>query len=182
MHIIDKANLSLKDIASKEASRYALNGIYVENGQTVATNGAMLAIVKNPTQGANVKPCQPFIMPFVDVVKLTKSLPKGDHLIEVSSKENEFTCKVGGMAITGKPLAGSYPDYKNIIPDGTKKPKMSITINAEYLFKLAKVAKASGDSGTYNITLDIYGEKEIIGLRARSNDRFSGILCPIIQT
>jgi DNA polymerase III sliding clamp (beta) subunit (PCNA family) len=93
----------LQKNASTDVSRPVLNGLHVNNGQTVACNGYRMIVVDTP------EPLKEIEGPMV----VKGKIPAGDFAVEFEEIE------------------GKYPDYNGIIP--TKEAKAVISINPKLL-------------------------------------------------
>lgn len=88
--LLNKASLEIAALASNDPSRFALGGVYVTDGKTVATNGHYIGVVTTPKGSMpptaefpcvkagvvetdeQLKPC---IIPTADALALAKAIP-----------------------------------------------------------------------------------------------------------
>lgn len=141
--------------ASKDQTRVALNGVYIEEGRAVAADGHRLVIVAPK----DIEPGhRSFLIPS-DVCKaLLKLMPKktkreiSDPFIEFTPPEDDntsglikwsYTDSKTGAESSGSYVQpdGKYPNYKQVIPQDVTP---TISLNAQYL---ADFQKLTGDKG-----------------------------------
>ncbi len=120
----DKDVLFLLKVAAEGPSRYAMNGIHVENGEQgravfVATNGKALAML---TRGQDtipghlirfIEPFQAFTADRASVKELYKGAKKGD----------------ARDLATATPLEGHFPPYLEAIPRDTARSHVKVIIS-----------------------------------------------------
>lgn len=94
--MLNKHNLSIANLASKEESRFTLNAIYVTPEYTVETDGHQLVMVTTPKEPERVEgeasplpaipnfthdpAFKPFLLPSKDALEIVKSIPKKPFL------------------------------------------------------------------------------------------------------
>lgn len=120
--------------ASKEVTRYYLNGIYFDwaeqDGVVVATDGHRLHSFKHQIEGVRPKkkrqkingkykmvlPSAGAIMP-TRAVKIILDLVKENKADRVDLKFNglKFTAAVGNALVEGKLIDGTYPDWRRVV-------------------------------------------------------------------
>ena len=179
MQYLDKATLALKHVASKEASRYALNGINIEPGRAMATNGKVAAIVKAPKEGDKSNGFKSAIIGSDLLKKIEKNMPKmGEAELVETKKGLEISIPEGPdtTVIMAKALSGTFPNLESVWPKG--EPKATICLDVDLLMDLAKVAEAAGDNR--RLTLEIHAPDAPVKVTSPSNDRFEGIIVPCI--
>ena len=144
---------------STDQSRMVLNGILfnVQEGivTTVATDGRRLTLVeKNLDLEKNLKDCS-VILPNKVVNELQKILvDEGEISIKLTDSLASFA--VDNTVITSKLIAGSYPNYRQVIPDSFKN---SVTLPREsfssVLNRVSIVASDSGSSIKFKLESDL---------------------------
>lgn len=126
--------------ASKEETRYYLNGIYFDDGVIVATDGHRLHSFKHDVQWGARKPVKPtkgkkkaeaapdapakkgVILPtrackmILEVMKETRA----DKFELVFFSNNRFAATIGEVTIEGKLIDGTFPDWRRVVPADDK--------------------------------------------------------------
>lgn len=130
---------------STDESRYVLNGILLslkEHKMTmVATDGRRLSLVDEEFDTAVVSQGE-FIVPTKAVMELSRLLQDTGE-IEIRFAENQavFTLKdekAAGILLITKLIEGSYPNYRQVIPNETKE---RVALNREELLHALKRAE-----------------------------------------
>ncbi len=137
MKLYNKKQLEIVKIASKDETRPALQGLYIDGDTTVMTDGHKLMTVKSkpmPTEDwpANSIPwkknSEPFIISREQVEKCLKNIPKKSQVklllnAAIGKVENEpcLVCQTTDIYSTdkveGSEIDAKYPNYKQVIPD-----------------------------------------------------------------
>ena len=117
---------------STEETRYYLNGIYMHAFQGklrgVATDGHRLALVDiDLPEGADKTPGVILPRPFLDQAIKLVSGAEGEVAIGVN--KNQVRLKAGDVTLLSKLIAGDFPDYQRVIPEG----KFTATVAKEEL-------------------------------------------------
>tara|TARA_R110000751_G_scaffold195844_2_gene301240 strand:- start:181 stop:846 length:666 start_codon:yes stop_codon:yes gene_type:complete len=169
--IYSKKQLEAVEIASKDETRYALNGLFLDsNGDTVATDGHLL--VRISANGAAPDPelfaigsdelaqipDDGVIVPRDVIAKAIKFIPKkksdpdfrkGVALTKATSGEVELSSDDidGSDRSSGEPInTGAFPKFKNVIPEYQHNDTFRrVAVNANLLIKLLKLA-ATGEN------------------------------------
>jgi DNA polymerase III sliding clamp (beta) subunit (PCNA family) len=186
--MLNKYNLSIAKLASKEISRYALGGILVTHNHTVVTDGHLMVVVSCP---ASEQTHPPFIMAAQDAAKIAAALPKnGDN----PARRN---AAVGAAAENGlvpvltygeeqqfynvRPLSGSFPDFERVIPKASGN-KFKITLDA----KLLKDLMAQFETfckGEKNLAVEFYfrTDSDAVRMDAQGGDgqHMTAVLMPM---
>lgn len=121
---VAKAMRGVQFAASTDTTRYVLNGIYVFDGEVVATNARMLAQVR----------IAPEALPgFNDVILPTKAIsPAADFLervekIEVAAADDYgILFRANDEILFAKCIEGRYPNFKQVIPNNDQPVKVKI--------------------------------------------------------
>ncbi len=178
--MLNRNNLEIAALCSKEESRYALGGIYVEPGKTVVTDSHILVIVNMPevetadfplTPGlAPTEDFTPFILSRKDALDISREIPVpkrdavsvlGCAAIGAESNENSKAFIgvpskdwgfVGPRVFHPDKQEGQFPNYQLVIPDKDK-VKPTICFDLKVLIPaLQQLAKVAGkDSPAYAI-------------------------------
>lgn len=140
-------------VASKDATRYVLNGVKFGHGLAVATNGRMLVgtVATREDDDADreaIVPTRAMIKAFPKAKGKRRSslIPR---LVINPIDENDTKAKFGTVTITDKEfdqttvkeIDGNYPAFEEVFTDHSK-ATLKVGINAAYL---AMIAKALGD-------------------------------------
>jgi DNA polymerase III sliding clamp (beta) subunit (PCNA family) len=184
---VNRKNLAVVKAASRDTSRYTINGVYFDKEGSVATNGRMLAVVTNPDSVPSHLE-KGIIVPLKlaeELWSMTRYASEVD-ILEAEASGGMYDAviarKDNQLSITFKPVDGKYPDWKQVI--SKNEPVVKVAINPRYMMDMCR------------IVLDFQGEKEnnpsmVIGvhsypdpieIHARCVDTkqtFTGILMPI---
>ena len=118
--------------ASRESFRYNLNGVLLANFngnlRMVATDGHRLAMTDQFELPESLK--LDTIVPRKGFEELKKILDKGDGLLQIAVRENEFVAKKDETIIIMRLMEGQFPDYNQVVP--TDLPK-SVVIDRSLL-------------------------------------------------
>ena len=152
-----KSLLAVANAVSKEATRYYLNGVYVEvtarHVTYVATDGHLLLATRDTWQ-LDETPDNTLIGSFIIPNEtLTNKSLKGD-------KRSNDLVAITGESVTSqltlddtllfKPIDGTFPDYRRIIPTTTDGE--TAVYHPEYLIKAQKALKLMDcGNGPFNI-------------------------------
>lgn len=136
--MLNKNNLVIAKLASKEENRYVINGVLVKPDCTVVTDGHMLVEVSTPDVALDDVPAidgitptrefEPFILSRESAIDIFEAIPKKptkpilEHAF-VGKESNESELAVIGMSDAYNPklfksrkVEGVFPDYKSVIP------------------------------------------------------------------
>lgn len=174
----------------KEESRYYLQGVLIECKSNlinyVATNGQIL--IKTVQFNKDVLEFESFIMPAKTVEKIIKGAKeyKNQEIkLLLAIEDNKYTVKVNGhnphdMQIIGfEPIAGSFPDYKRIIPQILwDKPLSETSFNPLLLMSISKGADVFTNKKDVHLKLTFCGDKYSPVLVSIKNKDFLAVLMP----
>jgi hypothetical protein len=191
--MLNKYNLNLAQLASTEASRSALQGIFVTPNETVVTDGHQLTRVTTPDyalesfpQIAGINPTaefKPFTMPTADALAAAKMLPAktripvlNNAVLEVSTVNDAPAVKLGATDLDSpqvrniKPVAGNFPDWERHMPK-KEHATQAISFNVHLLMSVLKQFDTftKGISGQ-QITLYLKDENSAIFIEANGGD------------
>lgn len=130
--------------ASKEATRYYLNGVQIEITERglvlVATDGHRLIAAQCETEPTQ-SPCSGIVpLDFINKIKIDKST----DFAEFTLVANEIRLEYGANVYVSKLIDGTYPDWRRIVPkDASNAPAQ---FNPLYLADFAKAMKQASDS------------------------------------
>ncbi len=179
---LNKANLALHSVATREESRYSLNYILVNGVGTVATNGHLLAEVSYPAgpdgKAADVPKDHVQFLGRDDAIEAFRACKKGSSAIVaedellVLNRTAESRFKFSRYDDDKKDLV--FPQYERVMPD--EEPKAKVRVNAKLLADLLKIALElhKPNTGHYKgaapIDISIYDEGQAMRLDAESDD------------
>jgi DNA polymerase-3 subunit beta len=108
--------------ASKEESRYYLNGVFVQPGagfmRFTATDGIRLASLKVTSGVPDGAVFEPVIVPRQVLRDYVKFLERADGPVVMSIDSNRLELSAGAETHITKLIDGSFPDYERVIPKG----------------------------------------------------------------
>lgn len=111
--------------ASRESSRYALNGVlWEQNGKKlrmVATDGRRLAQVDGDLAKVEKDLEQTAIVPIKVMTLLERVVTDPDEKIEVGFSGNQVLVRTASAEITGTLIQGRFPKYQDVVPSGCDK-------------------------------------------------------------
>ena len=186
--MLNKHNLTIASFASKEASRYTLQGILVTPDATVATNGHYLVWVSNSLErkaedypqipgfvGAS-DTFTPFILgrdAALAIAKVTpykEKIPVLNHVaVAADSSQIAVTDLERPQVFPVKSVQGQFPRYEMVVPK-FEDAVVRVSVNAEYLAQIAKqFAGFVSDDRNKKVTLSFYADK------GTSDDQLEGI-------
>lgn len=125
-------------VASKDASRYALNGVYIDlnKGNVVATDGHRLIrveiakIKEFPKAGTQILPRL-----LVERLVSFRKLANMDQIVFTENKGSlSFGFPISGASVSGwlsgRPIEGTFPSYEQVIPKN-ESAKTTLQVNRE---------------------------------------------------
>lgn len=182
MRLYGKKQLEIIKLASKDETRQALAGMFIDRDTTVITDGHKLVTVKSQPKPQedwpansipwNKEDSDPFIISREQVEKAIKNIPKlGKHdpnkiLRNVAigkvlndQGRKELACQTTDLDnidnVAGREIDGKFPNYKQVIPDYMDETKYQpIGISATYLKEICAVFEKYQE-GSRMITLHI---------------------------
>jgi DNA polymerase-3 subunit beta len=111
--------------ASRESSRYALNGVlWEQNGKKlrmVATDGRRLALVDGDIAKVEKDLDQTAIVPVKTMTLLERIVTDPEENIEIGFSGNQVLVRTATAEITGTLIQGRFPKYEDVIPSGCDK-------------------------------------------------------------
>lgn len=197
--LVSKLNLSITDICDKESSRYAMGGILVEKGRTVATDGRALVVVTSPEDDADF-PSQKFenatngeIKPVVVPAKIAKQvasripkLPKKPSLERAVLIQSPDDIKDGEAMRSAfgttdaesedikvfSAVAGRFPPVDNILKhnDGLGDEYHEVVLDTPRLISLLNIAKQfKGSDGQSLVKIKVANPSRPILVEAKND-------------
>ena len=176
---LNKHNLAIAALASKDQTRYALHGLHITPTETAATDGHCLGRVTLPDfpRGdfpvvgveESDKPFAPCIIPKDAADRLAKQLPKKasipileNALVDIERSQGDTFRAVTTDRDTTQPLEvskveGEFPTLDNVMPTG--EPVLTVGFNALLLAQVLKVAGSITDSQNRVVKLEFFDQK-----------------------
>ena len=148
--MFNKHNFAIAKLANRDASRYAINGVFVCKDETVVTCGHQITRVSKVTDGDDYKLAglatdvpladefKPFVMPVCDALEVAKRKPASKWsekriAIAAETADKPHCAVVVADNVQRAPkVDAQFPDYQRCIP----KPEtltVSISFNAKLL-------------------------------------------------
>lgn len=182
MRLYNKKQLEIIKLASKDETRMALSGLYIDRDTTVTTDGHKLVTVKSQPKPQEDWPANsiewkkndsdPFIISREQVEKAIKNIPRKMAMpilsnVAIGKVENdegrkELACQTTDLENTdkveGREVDGKFPNYKQVIPPYLDTELyQAIGISAKYLKEVCTVMEKYRE-GSSKITLHIAKE------------------------
>lgn len=175
---------------SNDETRYVLNGVYVEvrpgkRPVLVSTDGRRLTVIESQAEqdGAsllnfNLILSAAFLKPLLSFAKpLTLTLGVEYHPSErVLFHFIEAKCVIDAEA--GGVINGAYPDWRKVVPSGTKKLLPEIGMNADYVADYAKAAKFLG-AAIPSLRINLFDADSVMEVQIDSKPEFYSVLMPM---
>ncbi len=115
--------------ASKDKTRPYLCGVFVGNGEVVATNGHIMRIIKRVVNSE--------VVLNVNTLKKIESIMKKKDTAFIEIGADFFQCKLGDIKVIGRLVKREYPKYQEVLPS-LKKLVTTFKINILPDFKKLK--------------------------------------------
>jgi len=190
--------------AARESTRYAINGVLVEEcdeGRTsraVATDGHMMAIMEAPNEASEFPPIftpetpngqLSSVIPLDKFTGAFKKAPRGritkvkQILGCVAVQPSDKVTTIGSTDLEGKTVEvcnnpeAAFPPYQDLVPSSV--PVFRFMVNPVFLITLAEMAK--GFAGDYqpSVVLEFWSQTKPMLLRAHDGTgKFTGIVMP----
>ncbi len=148
--------------SAKDESRPEIAGILLKLGKKesflAATDSYRLAEKKVKTEEVNVE--NDYIIPADTILEVGKII-NSDNTIEVVSSEGQLKFSFDNVIFISKIVDGQYPDYKQIIPDGST---VKIKLNRNEFIQALKSSSlfSKQDTNEVNIETDLKNKEIII--------------------
>jgi len=194
--LLNRHNLSIVALASKDETRHSLQGVRVTKDYTEATDGYRLARVTvptgNPAEFPNVGITANGSMPAVTVPAtaakaLEKALPRPGRSRRLPILENALVDTEAAQRGTFRAIAtdletqtpveaavieGQYPDSDPVFPGG--EPLATVHINGLYLAECAKLAAGMTNGRSHGIKLLIYDKDGLAPVKIEATNPDTG--------
>jgi DNA polymerase-3 subunit beta len=132
---------------STDETRYALNGVFVEEGapghvRMISTDGHRLAFEEQTLGGLGLP--KGVILPRKGLGELRKLLESGDDgSVAIAFKDNMVLVSKDNVELFMRLIDGDFPDYKKVIPKGN--PNLARIDHGELLQALKRVSILSSE-------------------------------------
>lgn len=203
--LLNKHNLNIAALCSKEESRFTLNSILVTPQATVETDGHQLVKVTLPPdmkaeafpiregQPPAVDTWKPFLLPASEALNIAKALPKKTTLpILKHAAVTEDTDSNGhsSIAVTDLEMArvfntkkpeGNFPDFERVIPK-KEDAEFRIAFNAELLRRVLQQVEAfRAEQHNTECVLSFASPSGPLRIDARNDQgqEFTGVIMPL---
>ncbi len=145
--------------ASRDSSRYELNGILFELEpniiRTVASDGRKLSLVETDiTHNLN----HSFILPLKAGQELSRFLPESS-VISISSDDSVVSFSWENVELISRIIEGEYPQYRQVIPK--EKDEKALVDSSSFLSAL-KRASIFISTDSFAVRLDFYKNRLVI--------------------
>ena len=203
--LYSKAHMAVRHAASKDPTRYNLNGIHFQaDGDTVATDGHILlqAHAERPPdeEFPSVEGYEPdadpqldsFILPLETVNALVKKLPKNPFspvlacaALDVKRANTNgaarfYTTDLETTQTTeGKKVDGEFPNTKQVKPEG--EPDATVCLNLDLLERVHKAVKEFRSSSSQKPAVKIELRGELSAVRIEFYDPNVGTLEALVM-
>jgi len=174
---LSKNDRAVANAAAKEDGRLTLNTLHIGNGEVAAANGFLLAMRKV----AGIKKRDDVMVPADRILKVknvSKALPKA-ILYMPGGNGGKPGSLVGedGIKSSLERVEGTFPAYRQLLPDKKKKVKARISLAPMYLRQILAIA---GRDAT-RIDFDIYEPTEPVAFGCITGDEHEthGLLMPM---
>jgi DNA polymerase-3 subunit beta len=146
---------------SHEETRYILNGILVEvkenNLKLVATDGRRLAVIERKIATTNKKELG-VIIPIKAVNELNRNL-KDEGRVVITLGTNQILFDIDGVLIVSRLIEGTFPNYKQVIPEATEK---KVKLNREVFLAAIRRANLLSTPDFQAIKLEVFKNKMVV--------------------
>ncbi len=148
---------------AKEATRYAMNGLLVQvkdkHLHLVATDGRRLAVNGSPLEGVDNFEGEALLpnRSLQNAVRAADS--RGEDSMQLHFGDSSVFMSFGTMLISMQKIAGSFPDYQNVLPQGCTN---TAEINKSLLESNLRRARIMTDDINPAIKLSFEGSQALI--------------------
>lgn len=136
--MITKLSLMINKIVAKTESRFTLNGIFLTDKETVATDANRLTRVKHLAPADKMD--KHVVLKSADAAQLAKMA--GKNPVEITSaNQADISFKSENLNVTFEPLEGRFPDYERCVPRA--EDWTCITFDPKYMKDLMEIHAAA---------------------------------------
>jgi hypothetical protein len=187
--LLNKHNLQIAELASKDPSRFTLDVLSVTKERTAVTNGHYLVTVTlpgmadadfpaiegfTPSNGATPE----FLLNRETALEVAKAIPNKITIPVLRHASVGVSDDAVSLAVTNidspkvfrsRKEEGQFPNIDVVIPD-SKDTTLTIAFSAEYLMKLCKSALAVCDDRNATIKLEFRDPAHAVKMTAHNSD------------
>ncbi len=167
--------------ASLDENRPVFAGVYMhtedDNLVIVATDTYRLAEHRLPLPNAP-KESISMIVPARTIQEVVRILADLDGDVEIYLTENQVMFRAGSVEVVSRLIEGTFPNYKQIIPD---KEETSATLPTAEFTRITKIASlfARENAGSVRISIQAEGEISVISSAAQIGENNSTAECDV---
>jgi DNA polymerase III sliding clamp (beta) subunit (PCNA family) len=189
--MLDRDSLAIRHAASTDEGRYQINCVKIDEKQSVATNGSIMAVCRHPEFSPLDYPAGTYatatladaLIPLDALDRADKAIPKKSHIPILATARIALgdTCElvagdIGSPSkIETRRIDGSFPDWQRMWP--RTEPTMIVTFDLALLNQLVKSAGPSAKGKL--ITLGLTDAKSVMQVLINDvESRWRGILMP----
>lgn len=200
---INKFNLLVAKVASKDVRRQNLNSVYFDTDGTLATDGHKIVKIGYPEQypteelptkepiSGEAKDLVPFLLPREAAAGLEKSQPKIKHMpilnnifLDVTKTNSSGSAHFMTTTLDSesrpaiKKMDYTFPPYKQVIPQ-QKDRVLRIGFNCKYMAEICEIASKMG---LEECVFEFYGDVspvKITGKNKETGQDFMALVMPI---
>lgn len=178
--------LPIKDLfavshfAAKKDVRYYLNGIALNRGHVVATNGHYMAAIPVNCLSDDIDIIIPndILNLFLKGISTTDKKTEKDVEIHLDKTNNYYFLKFQEIEISFKPIDGTFPDWKRIMPADDLEIEPCPNFNWDYMALFAKAAKILSGQSVGEAYLSTHGTKSAL-VSFPKYQEFIGVIMPM---
>lgn len=160
-------------MAGKNGNRPEICGVFFTKDKTVAMDDFCLLEITVPAdkKAEDIQGAMRGVKPFIPSAEYIKKIHlTGESVMGIKHvDDNHAEFLVDGNIMSMPCIAGQYPDYEKIIPNGA--PVAEFRVNAQYLENVLNVLGKLGN--THEVVLKFYGERRPMVIEA-GNDKQRG--------
>lgn len=185
--LLNRSTLKLASLTSKEASRYTLQGIYIEDKQATVTDGHILVTVTHSntahtedhfpatdglehakvTGDAAVLVHRDAALAALKLLPKRSSIPVLQHAA-MSTDGKLFVNTLDSVQSFKHELIGQFPNYRAVLPKD--EPIAEVCFNAKLLKQLVDYFVSVDDERAVAVRLTVYGKEKPMRIDGRTTD------------
>lgn len=137
---------SVEASISREETRFTLNGAQLEFqtgalAKMVSTDGHRMSLIEGEAKTGGVQLAS-ILLPHNAMAAIKAHLEEGE--VSVSTTENHIFFRLGNTLIVARKMAGNFPDYHRVIPNGSHTQTCSVD-RAEFETTIKRVIQFSDE-------------------------------------
>ncbi len=181
--IVNKSNLAIGIVNSKQGGRYVINSMLIDKDCTVVNNGVVLVKVSKAKSNSR------YIVKSKHAVSISKRIGGKADSVVVKKVRNKNMVKVDVDSDMNESFVLNnyhikYPNYNELIENSTKPEnlKFSVDFNPGYMEQVCKLAKEfmfDDNGGHARVTLEYYREDKALVLKctnAETGQEFTALI------